>query len=140
MNIRHEYTQELSVFGDDYPTPDGTGVRDYIHVVDLAPGHVKAITKLSTKPGVVVYNLGTEKGYSVLEMARAFAECSGHPVPYTIAPRRPGDIAACYADPSLARQELGWEAKRGLKEMCEDTWRWQSENPAGYAQDKAQKP
>lgn len=123
---------ELSVFGDDYPTPDGTGVRDYIHVVDLAQGHVKAINKLGDKPGVVIYNLGTGKGYSVLEMAHAFAESSGHPVPYTIAPRRPGDIAACYADPSLARQELGWEAKLGLKEMCEDTWRWQSENPAGY--------
>jgi UDP-glucose 4-epimerase len=124
--------KELSIFGDDYDTPDGTGVRDYIHVVDLAAGHVNAINKLSENPGVVIYNLGTGRGYSVIEMAESFAKISGRPVPYRIAPRRTGDIAQCYADPSLARQELGWEAKRGLEEMCEDTWRWQSQNPAGY--------
>lgn len=132
--------ERLSVFGDDYDTPDGTGVRDYIHVVDLALGHVKAIHRLQDKPGVVTYNLGTGKGYSVLDMAKAFAKSSGKPVPYIIAPRRTGDIAACYADPTLAKEELGWEAKRGLKEMCEDTWRWQSGNPTGYAQDKTKKP
>ena len=125
--------KELSVFGDDYPTHDGTGVRDYIHVVDLATGHVNAIEKLTTSPGVVIYNLGTGKGYSVLEMATAFAKSSGKPIPYRIVPRRAGDIAQCYADPTLARQELGWQAQRRLKEMCEDTWRWQSNNPTGYS-------
>ncbi|MDA3833985.1 MAG: UDP-glucose 4-epimerase GalE [Spirochaetales bacterium] len=132
--------KELSIFGDDYPTPDGTGVRDYIHVVDLAQGHVKAINKLTENPGVVTYNLGTGQGYSVIDMAQAFAKSCGRPVPFTIAPRRAGDIAACYADPTLAKEELGWEAQRGLQEMCEDTWRWQSANPTGYAQDKAKKP
>ena len=124
---------ELSVFGNDYPTHDGTGVRDYIHVVDLAVGHLKALEKLSQKPGVVTYNLGTGKGYSVLDMVKAFEEASGRKIPYKIAPRRAGDIAQCYADPSLARRELGWQAERGLKEMCEDSWRWQSMNPQGYA-------
>jgi UDP-glucose 4-epimerase len=122
----------LSVFGSDYPTADGTGVRDYIHVVDLAQGHVKAIDKLLQRPGVVVYNLGTGKGYSVLEMVRAFAEASGREVPYGIVGRRPGDIAACYADPAKALAELGWQARFGLREMCEDTWRWQKNNPQGF--------
>lgn len=124
--------EKLSVFGDDYPTPDGTGVRDYIHVVDLAAGHLKALEKLNSKPGLVVYNLGTGKGSSVLDMVHAFEKASGKKVPYQIAPRRPGDIAACYADPSKAEQELGWKAKRDIQEMCEDTWRWQSKNPNGY--------
>ncbi|PID72662.1 MAG: UDP-glucose 4-epimerase GalE [Desulfobulbus propionicus] len=124
--------KELSVFGNDYPTPDGTGVRDYIHVVDLALGHVCAIEKLTQNPGVVTYNLGTGQGYSVLDMVKAFQEASGKAVPYTIAPRRAGDIAQCYADPTLAEQELNWKAQHGVQEMCEDTWRWQSSNPNGY--------
>jgi UDP-glucose 4-epimerase len=124
--------KQLSVFGGDYPTPDGTGVRDYIHVVDLALGHIKALEKLATNPGLVTYNLGTGQGYSVIEMARAFEQASGKPVPYQVVARRPGDIAACYADPGLAQRELGWQAERGLKQMCEDTWRWQSGNPEGY--------
>jgi UDP-glucose 4-epimerase len=124
---------ELSVFGNDYPTPDGTGVRDYIHVVDLAKGHIKAIEKLRTNPGVVIYNLGTGKGYSVLDMVKAFEKASGRKVPYKITARRPGDIAACYADPGKARKELGWQAEKGIEEMCEDAWRWQSTNPNGYA-------
>jgi len=124
---------ELSVFGNDYPTPDGTGVRDYIHVVDLAKGHIKAIEKLKTNPGVVIYNLGTGKGYSVLDMVRAFEKASGRKVPYRITARRPGDIAVCYADPSKAWKELGWQAEKGIEEMCEDAWRWQSTNPNGYA-------
>ncbi len=124
--------QELSVYGDDYATPDGTGVRDYIHVVDLALGHLKALEKLTSNPGLVIYNLGTGNGYSVLDMVKAFEKASGQPVAYKIAPRRPGDIATCYADPALAKQELDWQATRGLSEMCEDTWRWQSENPKGY--------
>ncbi len=123
---------ELSVYGDDYPTFDGTGVRDYIHVVDLAQGHIKAIEKLNTQPGVVIYNLGTGKGYSVLEMVAAFEKASGRDVPYCIVGRRPGDIAACYADPGKARLELGWEARCRIEVMCRDTWRWQSENPNGY--------
>jgi UDP-glucose 4-epimerase len=123
---------QLSIFGDDYPTPDGTGVRDYIHVVDLAAGHVKALAKLVQRPGVVVYNLGTGKGYSVLEMVNTFAEVSGRKVPYRIVGRRPGDIAACYADPAKAFRELGWRARFGLREMCEDSWRWQVNNPQGY--------
>ncbi|MCI5218050.1 MAG: UDP-glucose 4-epimerase GalE [Candidatus Electrothrix sp. LOE2] len=125
--------EQLSVFGDDYPTPDGTGVRDYIHVVDLAKGHLCALQKLAEKPGVVTYNLGTGQGYSVLEMIRAFEKASGKKVPYTITPRRHGDIAQCYADPSLAAQELGWKAEKGLDAMCADTWNWQSKNPDGYA-------
>lgn len=123
---------ELAVFGDDYDTPDGTGVRDYIHVVDLAVGHVKAIEKLEQKPGCVAYNLGTGKGYSVLEMVRAFEKASGKPVPYKVVARRPGDIAQCYADPAFAERELGWRAEKGLEEMMVDAWRWQSGNPEGY--------
>jgi len=124
--------KELSVFGNDYPTPDGTGVRDYIHVVDLAVGHLRALEKLTERPGVVTYNLGTGRGYSVLDMVRAFEKASGKKVAYRIAPRRPGDIAECYADPSLAEKELGWKAERGISEMCADSWRWQANNPAGY--------
>ncbi|SMO33707.1 UDP-glucose 4-epimerase GalE [Gracilimonas mengyeensis] len=124
--------EKLAVFGDDYPTHDGTGVRDYIHVVDLALGHLKALEKLESKPGLVVYNLGTGKGSSVLDMVKAFEKASGKKVPYKITDRRPGDIAACYADPSKAEKELGWKATRGIDEMCEDTWRWQSQNPNGY--------
>lgn len=122
----------LGVFGNDYDTPDGTGVRDYIHVVDLAAGHVKAIDKLREKPGVEVYNLGTGNGYSVLQVVAAFEKACGHKVPYEIKPRREGDIATCYCDPQKAKAELGWEAKYGIDEMCEDTWRWQSTNPDGY--------
>lgn len=124
--------EQLSVFGDDYATPDGTGVRDYIHVVDLALGHLKALEKLSSEPGLVTYNLGTGKGSSVLDMIKAFEKASGKKVPFKIAPRRPGDIAQCYADPTKAEQELNWTANRGIEEMCEDTWRWQSQNPEGY--------
>jgi UDP-glucose 4-epimerase len=123
----------LSVFGGDYPTPDGTGVRDYIHVVDLARGHLKALVKLAEKPGVVPFNLGTGQGYSVLEMISAFERISGKPVPYKLVERRPGDIAACYADPALANTQLGWTAQYGLDRMLEDTWRWQSQNPNGYS-------
>ncbi len=124
--------KKLRVFGNDYPTHDGTGVRDYIHVVDLAQGHVKALEKLKTNPGLVTYNLGTGNGYSVLDVVKAFAEASGREIPYEIVDRRPGDIATCYADPKLANEELGWTAERGIKEMCEDSWRWQSNNPKGY--------
>ncbi len=124
--------QQLSVFGDDYSTPDGTGVRDYIHVVDLALGHLKALAKLSSSPGVVTYNLGTGNGYSVLDMVKAFEKASGKEVAYTIVERRQGDIAQCFANPALAAKELGWKATRGLEEMCEDTWRWQSGNPQGF--------
>jgi UDP-glucose 4-epimerase len=123
----------LRVFGNDYPTPDGTGVRDYIHVVDLARGHLAALEKLREAPGVVVYNLGTGRGYSVLEMVAAFERASGRPVPYEIVARRPGDIATCYADPTLAREELGWQAELGIDAMVADTWRWQSQNPNGYS-------
>jgi UDP-glucose 4-epimerase len=122
----------LSVFGNDYPTPDGTGIRDYIHVVDLALGHIKALDKLMSNPGVVTYNLGTGRGYSVLEIVKAFEKASGNKIPYRITKRRPGDIASCYADPSLARKELGWYAKRGIEDMCADSWRWQANNPDGY--------
>ena len=122
----------LSVFGDDYPTHDGTGVRDYIHVVDLAAGHLHALEKLASNPGVVAYNLGTGRGYSVLDMVKAFEKASGRKVAYKIVPRRAGDIASCYADPSKAHGALGWKASRGIDEMCEDTWRWQSMNPGGY--------
>lgn len=124
--------KQLRVFGNDYPTHDGTGVRDYIHVVDLANGHVKALEKLKTNPGLVTYNLGTGNGYSVLDVVKAFAEASGRDIPYEIVDRRPGDIATCYADPKAANEELGWSAERGIKEMCEDSWRWQSNNPKGY--------
>ena len=124
----------LGVFGDDYDTPDGTGVRDYIHVVDLALGHVKALKKIEEKAGVKVYNLGTGNGYSVLDMVKAFGKACGKEIPYQIKARRPGDIASCYADPTKAKEELGWVAERGLDEMCEDSWRWQSNNPEGYAE------
>ena len=124
--------KELSVFGDDYPTPDGTGIRDYIHVVDLAIGHLRAIEKLAEKPGFKVYNLGTGHGYSVLQIVKAFEAASGQKVPYVIKPRRPGDIAECWADPALAAKELHWKAERGIEQMCADTWRWQSRNPNGF--------
>ncbi len=124
--------KELSVFGDDYDTPDGTGVRDYIHVVDLAKGHLKALEKLKTNSGLVTYNLGTGNGYSVLDIVKAFSEASGREIPYKITARRPGDIATCYSDPRKANEELGWTAEKGIKEMCEDSWRWQSQNPKGY--------
>lgn len=117
--------KELSVFGNDYPTADGTGVRDYIHVVDLALGHLAALRALESQPGVLTVNLGTGRGYSVLEMVHAFERASGRPVPYRIAPRRAGDIAQCFADPSLAQDLLGWRAERGIESMCADTWRWQ---------------
>ena len=123
---------KLSVYGNDYPTSDGTGVRDYIHVVDLVLGHLKALEKLRSKPGVVTYNLGTGIGYTVLEVVEAFSKTSGRDIPYQIAARRPGDIAACYADPSKAKAELGWRAEKGLDEMCKDSWNWQSGNPNGY--------
>ena len=123
----------LGVFGNDYDTPDGTGVRDYIHVVDLAAGHVKAIEKLKANPGVEVYNLGTGNGYSVLQVVAAFEKACGHAIKYEIKPRREGDIATCYCDPQKAKDDLGWVAKYGIDEMCEDSWRWQSTNPDGYA-------
>ncbi|NLP00601.1 MAG: UDP-glucose 4-epimerase GalE [Clostridiaceae bacterium] len=122
----------LGVFGDDYDTPDGTGIRDYIHVTDLATGHIKALEKLKEKPGILAYNLGTGKGHSVLQMVKNFEKVSGRPIKYKILPRRPGDIATCYADPTKAKLELGWEAKRDITEMCEDSWRWQEKNPNGY--------
>ncbi|WP_047150848.1 UDP-glucose 4-epimerase GalE [Aneurinibacillus tyrosinisolvens] len=124
--------KELRVFGDDYPTPDGTGVRDYIHVVDLARGHLKALEKVMSSTGVDAYNLGTGRGYSVLEIIAAFEKASGRKIPYTIVERRPGDIAACYADPTKAKEELGWVAERGIEEMCVDSWHWQQSNPNGY--------
>lgn len=125
----------LGVFGDDYDTPDGTGVRDYIHVVDLALGHVAAINKIKENPGVKIYNLGTGNGYSVLDVVKAFSKACGKDVPYQIKPRRAGDIATCYSDASLAKKELGWEAQFGIDEMCADSWRWQSQNPNGYAEE-----
>ena len=124
--------EKLGVFGDDYDTPDGTGVRDYIHVVDLAIGHVKAIKYIFTNPGLDIINLGTGTGYSVLDMVKAFGKACGKEIPYEIKPRREGDIAMCYAAPDKAAKVLGWKAERGLEEMCEDTWRWQSQNPNGY--------
>jgi UDP-glucose 4-epimerase len=131
--------EELAVFGNDYPTPDGTGVRDYIHVTDLAQGHIAAIHHAASRqrqeigyPSVLTYNLGTGRGYSVLEMVHAFEKASGRKVPYRIIGRRPGDIAACYADPARANRELGWKAERGIEEMCADTWRWQVRNPKGF--------
>jgi UDP-glucose 4-epimerase len=123
---------ELQIFGNDYPTPDGTGVRDYIHVLDLASGHMHALEKLATDPGLVTYNLGTGKGYSVLEMVNAFAKAAGKDIPYRIVDRRPGDIASCYADPTKAERELSWKATRDIDAMCADTWRWQTANPNGY--------
>ena len=124
--------KELGVFGDDYDTPDGTGVRDYIHVVDLAIGHVKALKKIEENAGLKIYNLGTGHGYSVLDIVKNFEAATGVTIPYIIKDRRPGDIATCYADASLAHEELGWDAQYGIKEMCEDSWRWQSTNPNGY--------
>lgn len=123
---------ELKVFGNDYPTPDGSGVRDYIHIMDLAGGHIKALEKLLTNPGLVTYNLGTGKGYSVLEMVEAFGEAAEKKIPYKVVGRRPGDIASCYADASKAEKDLSWKATRDIKAMCEDTWRWQTMNPNGY--------
>ena len=120
------------MFGNDYPTPDGTGVRDYIHVVDLALGHVKAVEKLEKDQGLFIYNLGTGIGYSVLDVVKAFEKANGVEIPYEIKPRRDGDIATCYCDPSKAKRELGWQATRSLEEMCEDSWRWQKQNPNGY--------
>ncbi len=122
----------LSVFGNDYPTHDGTGVRDYIHVRDLANGHLKALEKLVENPGIVTYNLGTGHGYSVLDVIKAFEKASGRKVSYEIVDRRPGDVAQCYADPAKAEKELGWKATRGIEQMCADTWRWQSNNPNGF--------
>lgn len=124
--------KELGVFGNDYDTPDGTGVRDYIHVVDLALGHVKALDKLNSDCGLEIYNLGTGKGYSVLDIVKNFEEATGAKVPYSIKPRRPGDIAECYASAEKAKKELGWEAQYDIRRMCEDSWRWQSNNPNGY--------
>jgi UDP-glucose 4-epimerase len=124
--------EKLSVFGDDYPTPDGTGVRDYIHVVDLARGHVAALNRLFAHEGGFTVNLGTGQGYSVLQAVKAFEEASARAVPYQIVPRRPGDIASCYASPVLAKELLGWQAEKGLAEMCRDHWRWQSGNPEGF--------
>lgn len=124
--------KKLSVFGSDYPTIDGTGVRDYIHVVDLALGHVKALDKLADAPGAVAYNLGTGRGYSVLEMITAFEQASGKTVPYQLVDRRPGDVASCYADPDMASTELNWRAERSVDQMAADSWRWQSDNPNGY--------
>jgi len=124
--------KKLSVFGNDYPTADGTGVRDYIHVVDLADGHLKALERLASNPGIVTYNLGTGRGYSVLEVVEEIGKASSRKIPYEIVGRRPGDIAACYADASKAKREVGWSAKRGIAEMCADAWRWQSRNPDGY--------
>lgn len=122
----------LSIFGGDYDTPDGTGVRDYIHVTDLALGHIHTLPKLISKPGVVIYNLGTGNGYSVLEMVKSFERASDKQIDYQITERRPGDIAACFADPSKAKKELGWEATKSLENMCRDTWNWQTKNPMGY--------
>ena len=124
--------EKVHVYGNDYPTPDGTGVRDYIHVVDLARGHVAAIKKLEEKPGLFICNLGTGHGYSVLDVINAFSKACGKEIPYVIDPRRPGDIAECWCDPSKAKRELGWEAEYGIDEMCHDSWNWQSHNPDGY--------
>ncbi|MGN1176702.1 MAG: UDP-glucose 4-epimerase GalE [Roseburia sp.] len=124
--------KELGVFGNDYDTPDGTGVRDYIHVVDLAVGHVKALKKIEEKAGLCIYNLGTGQGYSVLDIVKNFEEANDIKIPYVIKPRRAGDIATCYSDATKAKKELGWEAKYGIKEMCRDSWNWQKNNPNGY--------
>ncbi len=124
--------KELTVFGNDYQTPDGTGVRDFIHVVDLAAGHIHALGKLAGNPGIVTYNLGTGRGYSVLEMIAAFEKASGRRIPYRIAARRPGDVASSFADPSKAQSEMGWAASRLLDDICRDAWKWQSQNPNGY--------
>ena len=125
--------KELGVFGNDYDTPDGTGVRDFIHVVDLAKGHVKALAKIKDKSGLNIYNLGTGVGYSVLDVVKNFEEANDIKIPYTIKPRRAGDIATCYSDATKAKEELGWTAEYGIKEMCADSWRWQKNNPNGYS-------
>ncbi len=125
---------QLSVFGDDYDTNDGTGVRDYIHVEDLANGHLKALDRIDLNMGLDIYNLGTGQGYSVLEMIKAFEKASGKTINYQVAPRRSGDVAACYADPTLAAKDLNWHASKGLEDMCQDSWNWQSNNPNGYSQ------
>lgn len=125
--------EHLNVFGNDYNTPDGTGVRDYIHIVDLAKGHIAALNKLQTSSSCKIYNLGTGVGYSVLQMVVAMESASGKKIPYKIAPRRDGDVATCYADPTLAKDDLGWKAEFGLDRMCEDLWRWQSFNPTGFS-------
>jgi UDP-glucose 4-epimerase len=124
--------KELKVYGNDYNTPDGTGVRDYIHVIDLVIGHIKALEKLQSKPGIVTYNLGTGKGYSVLDMVKAFSKVVGKEIPYKVVDRRPGDVAMCYADPTKAKNDMGWVAERDLAKMCEDSWNWQRNNPKGY--------
>ena len=124
--------EKLTIFGNDYDTPDGTGVRDYIHVVDLANGHVKALKKIEEKAGLKIYNLGTGKGYSVLDIVKNFEAATGVKVPYVIGARRPGDIATCYSSADKAYKELGWKAMYDIKEMCEDSWRWQKNNPNGY--------
>ena len=124
--------EKLHVFGNDYATHDGTGVRDYLHVVDLARGHLRALEKVQVMTGVEAYNLGTGVGYSVLDVVRSFVEATGQEIPYVITERRPGDIAECYADPTKALQELGWKAEKNLIEMCRDAWRWQKNNPHGY--------
>ena len=125
----------VHIFGNDYDTPDGTCLRDYIHVVDLAAGHVVALKKIQENCGLFVCNLGTGKGTSVLEMVKAFSKSCGHEIPYEFAPRREGDLPAFWADPAFAREQLGWSAKRGIQEMCDDVWRWQSRNPNGYKRD-----
>ena len=124
----------VHVLGNDYDTPDGTGVRDYIHVVDLAKGHVSAIKGMETLPGVQIFNLGTGNGYSVLDIIKAFSKACGHDIPYVIDPRRPGDVATCYSDPTKAREVLGWVAENSIEDMCRDAWRWQSNNPDGYVE------
>lgn len=132
LQVAVDKLKELSIFGDDYNTPDGTGVRDYIHMVDLAKGHLKALDKLETLSGLVTYNLGTGNGYSVLDIVNTFRQASGREVAYKIVERRPGDVAMCYSDSTKANKELGWKVKYSIKEICEDTWRWQSTNPNGY--------
>ena len=129
--------EKLNVFGDDYNTPDGTGVRDYIHVVDLSKGHLKALGKIMDKTGVDAYNLGTGKGVSVLELVKSFEQVTGKRIPYSMAARRPGDIDACYANPDKAARELGWKAEKDLTDMCRDSWRWQQQNPNGYASEQS---
>ena len=126
--------EKIHVFGQDYPTKDGTGVRDYIHVVDLAKGHVKAVERLSKNDGVLVCNLGTGKGYSVLEIIHAFEKACGKTLPYVIEERRAGDVATCYSSPKKAEEVLGWKAEKDILEMCQDSWRWQSQNPNGYGE------
>ena len=132
LQVPNGQREKISIFGDDYPTPDGTGVRDYIHVVDLARGHVAAIEKVSQNCGLFVCNLGTGKGYSVLDILHAYEKACGKELPYVMDPRRPGDIAACYADPQKAWDEMGWKAQYGIEEMCASSWKWQSQNPNGY--------